>query len=1280
MTTSNRTGRTGFCRAARSLTAALALVMALSSIAFAGTADPSTGDWTESVTKTGDVAIAPGAESTGHFTIGDKPAYCALPGWGAMGTGKTKTYAARRVLPSDFANDQLYRGAIAALYYGPGGPGYESLGRSLFPTTGPGGSSVSTDNHYVLTHFLIGYYYQHGDWRQTFTIPAGTYDGQGSDDFFGDGANSAFYAWGREYLIPTSGYADPNTLAGRFNAHANDNEMIAHGGFSFDSFAQNVVLVMGDSSGSQDFLWYNGAQPSKGTLSLSKRSAHSSITQDNSCYDIDGARYGVFTSRADAERGRPSDAVYVGTTGQRNADGSQQSGLWKSGELSSGSYFVRELQASSGFSLDGTIYAVTVKPGSDTRVNSTYVTEEPIMLTVSAIAAKRDAETAQNAPQGKAALAGTQFTVRYYAGLHPASSLPDEATRTWVVKTGADGRALLDQDHLVSGSQLFKNGSGKVCLPLGTISIVETKAPAGYNLDDGSGGKPKVHVAQIKVEDGKATLTPLNYSASISSTNAPLVSDSVKRIGFKVSKIDSELQSGTAQGDAHLAGTVFEVINDNENDVLVDGTVYGPGEVCAQVSAESTSEGCFASMPGDGLPFGDYTIREASAPEGYRANGDWSAKISSGSSTPDGKLFDFTGSPCADSPIRGGLSVEKIDHESGSASPLGNARLEGAVIQVILESEQTVLVDGNLFNKGDVVMRLETDADGTASTGPEDLPYATYVLKEEQAPAGYLPNADWQQTVQVRAQGPVQEVGKLEDQVKRGDITLNKVAAGTQKRIGNVAFLVTSKTTGESHVVVADANGTLDTSSSWAPHSVRTNANDAALTTGQEAVEDDSGTITVRETLAQNILESTAVESSESEPDSEAEPTDVEADEPDEASSPQEDGADADDDPQRESAETPEGGIQADEADAAGMSTAATDGADDNDAESPDDAPGDEGKLDESENAEKADEGNEGSESASENRRYEVDAEKLDAETGVWFSGASGSATEPDDSRGALPYDTYTFRELSSPANDGFELVTFDVNVYRDEQLIDMGTVSDTAIPPEQPEEPPVQPEPRIGTYLSTSDGGKVAAIDDGTVTLLDRVDYTGLTPGSEYLLTGILHLRQDGKDLGVFQDAAGSPVTATQPFTPALPNGTVTVRFSFPVTQVSGIDLVAFEELSLEGETIATHADISDDAQSVSVKAPDVPEPEPEPQPEPEPEPEKPTPAQPEKKSSSTSGTPGSSSTSKTAEKPKGLSKTGDDTRLIVVPIAVLAIVAGSAAFLAWRTRRPDDLGLKHD
>ena len=122
---------------------------------------------------------------------------------------------------------------------------------------------------------------------------------------------------------------------------------------------------------------------------------------------------------------------------------------------------------------------------------------------------------------------------------------------------------------------------------------------------------------------------------------------------------------------------------------------------------------------------------------------------------------------------------------------------------------------------------------------------------------------------------------------------------------------------------------------------------------------------------------------------------------------------------------------------------------------------------------------------------------------------------------------------------------------------------------------------PAIHTTLQGDAGHESAATSH--VTLTDTVEYSGLTPGKAYTATGTLHLvNADGTDGGVAKDADGKDVTASATFTPEASDGSVEVTFDFDAPDLSGKTVVAFEDVSHEGISYATHADITDEGQSV--------------------------------------------------------------------------------------------------
>ena len=99
------------------------------------------------------------------------------------------------------------------------------------------------------------------------------------------------------------------------------------------------------------------------------------------------------------------------------------------------------------------------------------------------------------------------------------------------------------------------------------------------------------------------------------------------------------------------------------------------------------------------------------------------------------------------------------------------------------------------------------------------------------------------------------------------------------------------------------------------------------------------------------------------------------------------------------------------------------------------------------------------------------------SEDGVWFG-----TSEPDDSKGALPYDTYIIEELRSDSNKGFELIPpFEIVVSRNNLVIDLGTLTDE-----------YEKEISIHTTATSKDGEKTI-LAGKEVTIVDTVKLDGL-------------------------------------------------------------------------------------------------------------------------------------------------------------------------------------------
>ena len=126
-----------------------------------------------------------------------------------------------------------------------------------------------------------------------------------------------------------------------------------------------------------------------------------------------------------------------------------------------------------------------------------------------------------------------------------------------------------------------------------------------------------------------------------------------------------------------------------------------------------------------------------------------------------------------------------------------------------------------------------------------------------------------------------------------------------------------------------------------------------------------------------------------------------------------------------------------------------------------------------------------------------------------------------------------------------------------------------------------------IGTTLvDAADGDHM--VENGTVTVVDTVEYKGLVAGETYTAHGTIMDKATGMPL---EDSEGNPVTSTAEFVAESSEGTVEITFEFDASQLEeGASLVAFEEvLDVNGNVIAVHQDLEDEGQTVVVDNPET-------------------------------------------------------------------------------------------
>lgn len=316
---------------------------------------------------------------------------------------------------------------------------------------------------------------------------------------------------------------------------------------------------------------------SKGKLCIKKTSANPAITDNNPCYSLQGAEYGVYKAEADAK----ADKNKVNTLTIGKYDSSEKYKDWSNEiELDEGTYYVKETKNPKGYALNNSVVKVTIKANENSWIGTNgefkdYPQSDPVRV----VLGKVDKETNKNKPQGSASLANAEFTVKYYKGLYdsdPAKSGQTPA-RSWVLKTDSDGYCDLSDGYKVSGDDFYLTSKGDTTLPIGTITIQETKAPTGYFINN------EVFVRKI---------TTSGSVEGVDTYNQPEVLEKV--IKFDIKKV----QAGTS---TPVAGAVFR--HTLPNGSTEDLETNGSGEITIT-----------------GLASGPHKIKEIKSPDGYQLN------------------------------------------------------------------------------------------------------------------------------------------------------------------------------------------------------------------------------------------------------------------------------------------------------------------------------------------------------------------------------------------------------------------------------------------------------------------------------------------------------------------------------------------------------------------------------------------------------------------------------------------------------------------------------------
>jgi len=310
--------------------------------------------------------------------------------------------------------------------------------------------------------------------------------------------------------------------------------------------------------------------------------------------------------------------------------------------LKFGNYAVTETKAPEGYVLKGDRHSIAISR-QQTEV-TLRLKNDKAMYKVTAIK--------QDAGENGKLLVGAEFTLYSAEGAVVAKAA-----------TGYDGTAVFE-------------------VPEGKYKLIETRAPAGYQL---SGD----FVREITVNAVRGAVGEFKYTFNNEKTS----------YSIEIHKHDSE------DKQKKLAGAEFAVTDSRGFTKTVTTDASGKASITE-------------------LPYDDYTIREIKAPKGYAlSDKEYSVK----------KTELVHGSPvvieAANKYILGSVTIKKVDHENPEKL------LEGAKFNVTDEN-------GSLLKwkaEGDVYT-LDEHGSSVITAGRvtlKDLPEGTYTLTEIDAPSGY---------------------------------------------------------------------------------------------------------------------------------------------------------------------------------------------------------------------------------------------------------------------------------------------------------------------------------------------------------------------------------------------------------------------------------------------------------------------------------------------------------------------------------------------------------------
>lgn len=431
---------------------------------------------------------------------------------------------------------------------------------------------------------------------------------------------------------------------------------------------------------------YNPPIELTGSVRFHKESAMPSISDGNSCYSLDGAEISIYS---DADCTDLLDTLTTGEDGYTD----YYSTTFREGD--SVTLYFKETKAPKGFLINDEVRSITLdSEDSYTETISDMPGNDPITLLLKK-------QTADGHGSGDTRLEGAEYTVKYYdilSDIDPAIA-GNEAKYTWIFRTNERGYIFLADNYLVTGSDgLVKDISGMYTLPLGTITLQETKAPEGYLLND------TVYVAQTVLDSGNNT---------VRTTNLPTDDNAAQETPYE----------GTISIQKFLGGSTVKTSEpDAEFEIYL--TSAGSYDAAPEESRQTITTDANGYAITKRLPYGTYTVHQTKGNNKYYFVDDMEITISENNANYH-KILE-------DSPIEFYIKMVKKDASTGNTVNVAGTTFE-------LYDDNGSKISFNIMTSSGMqtIDSFTTDENGCVYT-TEKLLKGNYTLVETKAPDGYV--------------------------------------------------------------------------------------------------------------------------------------------------------------------------------------------------------------------------------------------------------------------------------------------------------------------------------------------------------------------------------------------------------------------------------------------------------------------------------------------------------------------------------------------------------------